>query len=450
MALSTVSALAFSVFLVVHNDRFQPFEAAVGFAVFGYFFTCMLIPRLAPMFAKRGLFGKDMSKVGKPVTPETIGVIPAVCYLFLMILFIPFMYVRYYYNQSDNSVARSEPASLFPNGKLSSFLSGMLCLESMILLGMMDDLFDIRWRHKFFLPAIAAIPLLVIYYVDFGVTSVLIPNFIRNSFHIAGTAVDLGIFYYLYMGAVAIFCPNSVNILAGINGLEVGQTVVIAALLILNDLTYLFMGDIASAAYSVHLYSCSMLIPFMGVALALLRFNWYPARVFVGDTWCYFSGMVFAVVGISGHFAKTLMLFFVPQIFNFIYSAPQLFGLVPCPRHRLPHFNAKDGLMYNSWTEYTPETPVKPVMAAVFPILERLKLIRLVRNPQGRIAKSSNMTLINLVIIWFGPKREDVLCEIILLLQFLVGFVMLALRHTVIPILFGFDNSWNMLQRFYM
>ena len=319
MALSTVLALAFSVFLVVHNDRFQPFEAAVGFAVFGYFFTCMLIPRLAPMFVKRGLFGKDMSKVGKPVTPETIGVIPAVCYLFLMILFIPFMYVRYYYNQSDNSVALSEPASLFPNGKLSSFLSGMLCLESMILLGMMDDLFDIRWRHKFFLPAIAAIPLLVIYYVDFGVTSVLIPNFIRNSFHIAGTAVDLGIFYYLYMGAVAIFCPNSVNILAGINGLEVGQTVVIAALLILNDLTYLFMGDIASAAYSVHLYSCSMLIPFMGVALALLRFNWYPARVFVGDTWCYFSGMVFAVVGISGHFAKTLMLFFVPQIFNFIY-----------------------------------------------------------------------------------------------------------------------------------
>ena len=62
----------------------------------------------------------------------------------------------------------------------------------------------------------------------------------------------------------------------------------------------------------------------------------YPARAFIGDTFCYFSGMAFAVVGILGHFSKTLLLFFIPQIINFIFSCPQLFGLVPCPRHRLP------------------------------------------------------------------------------------------------------------------
>ncbi len=43
-----------------------------------------------------------------------------------------------------------------------------------------------------------------------------------------------------------------------------------------------------------------------------------------------------AVVGILGHFSKTLLLFLLPQIFNFIYSSPQLFKLYPCPRHRLP------------------------------------------------------------------------------------------------------------------
>lgn len=62
----------------------------------------------------------------------------------------------------------------------------------------------------------------------------------------------------------------------------------------------------------------------------------YPSRVFVGDTYCYFAGMTFAVMGILGHFSKTLLLFFIPQILNFLYSTPQLFGLVPCPRHRLP------------------------------------------------------------------------------------------------------------------
>ncbi|QPG74515.1 hypothetical protein FOA43_001845 [Brettanomyces nanus] len=430
---------------ILYNDQFQPFQAAVGFSLLGYTFTTYMIPRVSTAFIKRGLFGRDMSKIGKPICPETIGVIPAICYMFLMILFIPFMYVRYYYHGDGSSL--SEPASLFPNGKLSSFLSGMLCLQSMILLGLMDDLFDIRWRHKFFLPAIAAIPLLVIYYVDFGVTSVLIPSFLKRCLNVTSNSFDLGVFYYFYMAAVAIFCPNSVNILAGINGLEVGQTVVIAVLLILNDLCYMLMGDLGSPAYSVHLYSSCMLIPFLGISLGLLKFNWFPARVFVGDTWCYFSGMVFAVVGISGHFAKTLLLFFVPQILNFIYSSPQLFHLVPCPRHRLPHFDAKDGLMHNSWTEYDRDHPIKKVMVPIFSAFEKIRLIKLVRNSNGTIIKSSNMTLINLVIIWFGPKREDHLCALIMALQFLTGLFMLILRHTVAPMLFGFDNSWNMLER---
>ncbi|VEU22094.1 DEKNAAC103070 [Brettanomyces naardenensis] len=447
MTAQPVLASVTSTALILFNGAFQPFQAAIGFAILGYLFTTYMIPRVSPSFVKRGLYGKDMSKVGKPIIPETIGVIPAICYLFLMILFIPFMYIRYYYNQPDTY--DSEAASLFPNGKLSSFLSGMLCLESMVLLGLMDDLFDIRWRHKFFLPAIAAIPLLVIYYVDFGVTDVLIPKIIRRYLQVTTNSIDLGIFYYFYMAAVAIFCPNSVNILAGVNGLEVGQTAVIAVLLLLNDFCYLFIGDSSSPAYSVHLYSSCMLIPFLGTALGLLKYNWYPSKVFVGDTWCYFSGMVFAVVGISGHFAKTLMLFFVPQIFNFIYSLPQLFGLVPCPRHRLPHFNPEDNLMYNSWTEYTEKQPVKPVMIPIFNAMEKLKLIALIRDKNGTIIKSSNMTVINLVIIWFGPKREDHLCMLIMLLQFLTGLTMLLLRHTVAPMLFGFDNSWNMLTRFY-
>lgn len=41
-------------------------------------------------------------------------------------------------------------------------------------------------------------------------------------------------------------------------------------------------------------------------------------------------------MGIFGHFTKSLLLFFLPQLLNFLLSLPQLFGLVPCPRHRLP------------------------------------------------------------------------------------------------------------------
>lgn len=57
-------------------------------------------------------------------------------------------------------------------------------------------------------------------------------------------------------------------------------------------------------------------------------------QVFVGDTFTYFAGMSIAVAGILGHFSETLLLFLLPQVINFIYSLPQLFGFVFCPRHR--------------------------------------------------------------------------------------------------------------------
>ena len=75
------------------------------------------------------------------------------------------------------------------------------------------------------------------------------------------------------------------------------------------------------------------------MTLALLQHNKFPSKVFVGDTFCYFAGMTFAVVGILGHFSKTMLLFFIPQIINFVLSAPQIFGIIKCPRHRLPKFN---------------------------------------------------------------------------------------------------------------
>jgi UDP-N-acetylglucosamine--dolichyl-phosphate N-acetylglucosaminephosphotransferase len=40
--------------------------------------------------------------------------------------------------------------------------------------------------------------------------------------------VFTGLLYYVYMGLLSIFCTHAINILAGINGLEAGQSLVIA------------------------------------------------------------------------------------------------------------------------------------------------------------------------------------------------------------------------------
>merc|ERR1712151_477995 len=99
-----------------------------------------------------------------------------------------------------------------------------------------------------------------------------------------------------------------------------------------------------------------VMLSFVAVTLALLKHNWYPASVFVGDTYCYFAGMTFAVVGILSHMSKTLLLFFIPQILNFLLSVPQLFKIIPCPRHRLPKYNQN---LNKSGTSFTDKFVVK-------------------------------------------------------------------------------------------
>ncbi|GEQ68353.1 hypothetical protein JCM33374_g2021 [Metschnikowia sp. JCM 33374] len=480
-------------FLKLHS----PLHTAVAFGLVGYAATAYLVPRLGPSFIKVGLFGKDLSKRG-PVQaiPESMGVVSAVTYMVLLVTIIPFVFFKYLVSvqamasDGDGSAIYSAQYrsvenhnhQLFPHHKLAEYLSGALCLMCTLLLGFFDDLFDIRWRHKFFLPAVASLPLLIVYYVNYSVTSVVVPRFVTSHavgdalvdllqvfFSRANSAVtwatglsfttlttdyyhfaaaetapqllDLGVFYYAYMSALSIFAPNSINILAGINGLEVGQSVVLALIFLANDMCYLMSGSVSSAARDSHMLSAIFIIPFLGVSLGLLQFNFYPARVFVGDTYCYFSGMVFAIVGILGHFSKTLLIFLLPQILNFIYSVPQLFNIVPCPRHRLPKFDDKTGLMNVSYGELKSPTKLNTLFLNS---LALFGLVKLERNASGQIVRFSNLTIINLALVWFGPMREDKLCIFILSVQLLVGLSMLVVRHTVGPWLFGYDNlSWG-------
>lgn len=53
-----------------------------------------------------------------------------------------------------------------------------------------------------------------------------LPTFLQ---HWTGMSyIDFGSFFYVYMIMLVIFCTNAINIIAGINGIEVGQSVVIA------------------------------------------------------------------------------------------------------------------------------------------------------------------------------------------------------------------------------
>ncbi|CAH0560668.1 unnamed protein product [Brassicogethes aeneus] len=371
-----------------------------------YMVTVRLIPKVKDMFIKANLFGIDMSKTTSEKVPESLGVVTGCTFLITMFLFIPIPF--------GNSLFNGD----FPHDEFVELMAALLSICCMLLLGFADDVLDLRWRHKLLLPTIASLPLLMVYYVNFNSTTIIVPKPFRETL---GFSVDIGIIYYIYMGMLAVFCTNAINILAGVNGLEVGQSVVIAVSIMIFNVI-----ELSGSLWKAHQFSLYFMLPYIGTTVALLKHNWYPSKVFVGDTFCYFSGMTFAVVGILGHFSKTTLLFFIPQVFNFLYSSPQLFKLIPCPRHRLPKFNSKTDRLEISTTlfKYSELNILGKFVVRFF------RMFRLIqwKETDGLII-TNNFTLINLVLFYLGPLHEAKLTTILITIQVVCSVIAFTIRY---------------------
>lgn len=334
----------------IADGRTQQLLAACALvSVAGFFVTRYLVPAVAGKTASRGICGKDLNKRGTPAgdvpIPEAAGLAPGCAFLLCIICFE----LLHYYDIGSlvrwlGSGFQGAPiAEPIAESWLVDYNAALATIGFMLFLGFADDVLDIRWRVKLLLPLFAALPLLVAYS---GGTGVSIPKPLQAVVGLPAY-VELGPLYKAYMVALTIFCTNSINILAGVNGLEAGQTFIVACAVLLHNLLSVagWLSGSSPAVRDGHLFSAYLMMPLATCTLGLLTFNWYPSRVFVGDTFTYFAGMTIAVAGILGHFSETLLLFLIPQVFNFVYSLPQLFKIVPCPRHRLPVFDPKTGLL---------------------------------------------------------------------------------------------------------
>jgi UDP-N-acetylglucosamine--dolichyl-phosphate N-acetylglucosaminephosphotransferase len=251
------------------------------------------------------------------------------------------------------------------------------------------------------------------------------------------------------MVALMVFSTNAINILAGVNGLEVGQSLVIGLSIMLNNCIQLVRleGNQEDRRWN-NLFSIYILLPFIGTSAALCYWNWYPSKVFVGDTYCYFAGVTFgeervphgyliamgwclevhaifavgvagsdeslslvyplahvAVAGILGHNPKTILIFMLPQILNFIFSCPQLFKLIPCPRHRMPGFVKETNEVCCSYVTFHPDD-LSTAGRIIFRVCAALRLNSVETAADGTVTMS-NFTLIAFTLYVCGPMKES-------------------------------------------
>eukprot|EP01016_Furgasonia_blochmanni_P033007 TRINITY_DN3417_c0_g1_i8.p1 TRINITY_DN3417_c0_g1~~TRINITY_DN3417_c0_g1_i8.p1 ORF type:complete len:359 (+),score=103.27 TRINITY_DN3417_c0_g1_i8:72-1079(+) len=294
---ASAASIGASVFVISkQNQNYFWFQLVILAGSIGAFFiTHALIPVMKKYTEKAGLWGKDINKKGTPAgdkpVPESLGIVPAT--VFLLLNFVGLIY-------SKN----------FGESQLFYHCAAILSICFIVFLGFGDDVLDLPWRYKLVIPPIASLPLLIAYS---GSTTILVPLPLRS---LLGDTITLGFLYYIYMGMLAVFCTNSINIYAGINGLEAGQSMIIACAILIHNIVEIHLST-SDDYSSKHMLSVMVITPYLLSTLALFKFNKYPSQVFVGDTFCYFSGMTFAVCGILGTFSKTLLLFFIPQILNF-------------------------------------------------------------------------------------------------------------------------------------
>ena len=184
---------------VLPPPTFPALEANLGFSIIALLGMLYAVPWMGDAFVAKDLKGRDLLKGPHgAVIPECMGLPGAAMYIGLMIMFIPFPFSKYFEDSINEwggagaetlKMERAVGRRTFPHQELALYLSSILSLLIATLLGFLDDVFDIRWRHKLPIPIIASIPLLMVYYAEGGLTTVVMPMGVR---WLVGKTVNLG------------------------------------------------------------------------------------------------------------------------------------------------------------------------------------------------------------------------------------------------------------------
>lgn len=247
---------------------------------------------MIPRFKEAGIVGRNKNSLGQEEIAEMGGLVIVAGYSAGIILIIS---LKTFFD-------------LFALVSLTSILAAFSTIIIVSLIGIFDDLISIKQGIKAFMPVFAALPLIAL---KEGFTVMKIP-FIGF--------VDFGIYYHLILIPLGITgAANAVNMLAGFNGLEAGMGLVA-------------MGSLAIIAYLIGETTAFILsIVMLGTLFATLYFNWFPAKVLIGDVGTLTIGAVIASVVIIGNYEMAGGIIIIPYVIDFIIKAknrfPYSFGI---------------------------------------------------------------------------------------------------------------------------
>ena len=275
------------------------------------FLVCFLmIPSWIKRAKKAGLEGKDMNKYNGPKVAEAGGVIVVTGFIIGVLIYVALR--TFYFKETGDLI------------KIFALLCSVIIIA---FIGMIDDILGwkigLSKKIRLILVLFGAIPLIVI---NAGHPTVAFP--------LIGE-VSLGWIYSLiFIPLVIVGTSTTFNFLAGFNGLEAGQGIIILS----------FMSLIAYLTGSSWLAVIGMIMVFS--LMAFYYYNKVPAKIFPGDVLTYPVGAMIGIMAILGNFERIALVIFIPYILEVIlkcrgklnkesFAVPQKDGTIKMPYEKI-------------------------------------------------------------------------------------------------------------------
>jgi len=252
--------------------------------VISFLLTYFTIPFWIKKAKEVGLVWKDMNKYKHPKNVAGSGGIIVIMSFIIGVLY--YIAIRTFVIKDINSITI----------EILALISVILILA---FIGTVDDM--LGWQNKGLsrrtrrrLAFMASIPLVVI---NAGTSSMSIP-FLGS--------INFGILYPLLIIPIGIAGATiTYNFLAGFNGLEAGQGILILS----------FLSFVAYKTGSAWLSLVGLIM--VAALFGFYIYNKYPAKVFPGDSMTWAIGALIAGMAILGNFEKIAVFIFIPYILEF-------------------------------------------------------------------------------------------------------------------------------------
>jgi len=254
-----------------------------------FLLTWFITPAWISRAKKAGLMGKDIHKFKERKVAEMGGI---VVLLTFMIGIMSYIAIRIFIFDTNTNVA-----SIF------ALLTAVLIAG---FIGVMDDILGwkigLRQWQKPLLTLLVAAPIMAI---NAGTRVMSLPFFGH---------IDLGLLYPLMIIPFIIaVSTNGFNMLAGFNGLEAGQ-----GILILGTLTILSFN---SGTPWISIVALCMIFALCG----FLMYNHFPSNIFPGDTLTYTVGALIGIIAVIANLEKAFLILFIPYIIQFFLKLRGVF-----------------------------------------------------------------------------------------------------------------------------